>query len=261
MAIEANSSSLAELTLELQEEKRKVKEYEQQIHYLRSLLSTKGIESQVVDGKKENVYKFNTIEEALADMAAGKIICVVDNEDRENEGDLIMAAEFCTTEQMAFIIRHTSGFICVAVDGERLDELELPLMVAANTEKHRTAFTISVDYVHDTTTGISASDRAITARALANPKAKAEEFLRPGHIMPLRPRPGGVLERPGHTEATVDLCKLSGLQPAGILCEVALDDGTMARRDYLFPFCAQHGIKIITIADLIEYRRKKETAK
>ena len=195
------------------------------------------------------------IEEILRELAAGRMVIMLDDEDRENEGDLIMAAEHATAESLAFMIRHTSGIICVPLDAHRLERLELPQMVPANTETFRTAFTVSVDYRHGTTTGVSAADRAATIRALVNPASCANDFMRPGHIFPLRPRLGGVLTRPGHTEATTDLCRLAALQPAGVLCELMNDDGTMARRQECEAFAQRHGLKIATIAELIRYRR------
>ncbi|KAF9977962.1 hypothetical protein BGZ73_004245 [Actinomortierella ambigua] len=201
------------------------------------------------------VVQFNTIEEAVADIAAGKFVIAVDNEDRENEGDLIMAAEKITTEQMAFLIRYSSGYVCVPTAPERLEELELPLMVPKNQELMKTAYTITVDYAHNTTTGISAHDRALTCRALADPTQKAKDFNRPGHILPLRYEEGGSIRRFGHTEASVDLCKLAGMQPVAVICELVNDNGTMARRDDCYRFAQQHGIKLITIADLIAYRK------
>lgn len=187
---------------------------------------------------------------------------MTDGEDRENEGDLIIAAEKATEERIAFMVEETSGLICCGVTGERVDELGLPQMVTRNTESHGTAFTVSVDYKHGTTTGISASDRAITLRALADPKAQADDFLRPGHMFPLRAKPGGVLERPGHTEASVDLARLAGLFPAGAMCEIVNRDdgrGTIARPDYCRRFAVKHGLTLISIADLIEYRKRKES--
>ena len=183
---------------------------------------------------------------------------MVDDADRENEGDLIMAAELATPETMAFMIRHTSGVICMPMLGERLDDLRLPLMVAHNTEVQRTAFTVSVDAVDGTTTGISAADRAATVRTLINPATKPDDLARPGHIFPLRYRDGGVLKRAGHTEAAVDLARLAGLQPAGVLAEVVNDDGTMQRLPQLEKFAAEHGLQLISIADLIRYRRHRE---
>ena len=183
---------------------------------------------------------------------------VVDDEDRENEGDLIMAAEYATPERIAFFVRHTSGVICVPLTGERCDELGLPLMVEHNTESHRTAFTDTVDFRHGTTTGISATDRALTIRALIDPATRPGDLARPGHIFPLRYRPGGVLKRAGHTEAAVDLARLAGLYPAGVLCEIVNDDGSMARVPDLERFCTEHSLPMISIADLIRYRRRTE---
>ncbi|RKH38002.1 3,4-dihydroxy-2-butanone-4-phosphate synthase [Corallococcus sicarius] len=202
--------------------------------------------------------ELNTIEEAIRDIQAGKCVVVADDEDRENEGDLIMAAELATPEKLAFMVRHTSGIICQPMLAERLDALRLPQMVAENTESHRTAFTVSVDFRHGTTTGVSASDRAKTIRALADPHSSADDFLRPGHIFPLRYREGGVLRRAGHTEAAVDLARLAGLQPSGILCELVKDDGTMQRMPDLKLFAREHQLKLVTIADLIQYRSRKD---
>jgi 3,4-dihydroxy 2-butanone 4-phosphate synthase/GTP cyclohydrolase II len=199
------------------------------------------------------------IEEAVAAIADGKIVVVVDDEDRENEGDLVMAAEAVTPESLAFFLEHTSGVICAPIEPERADALDLPLMVLANTEAQRTAFTVSVDFRHGTSTGISAHDRAATLNALADPTTRASDFNRPGHIFPLRYRPGGVLKRAGHTEATVDLCRMAGLAPAGMLCEVATEDKmAMARLPDLVAFAEVHSLPIITIADLIRYRRHHE---
>jgi 3,4-dihydroxy 2-butanone 4-phosphate synthase/GTP cyclohydrolase II len=201
---------------------------------------------------------FTQIENAVAAVARGEIVIVVDDADRENEGDLIMAAEAMTPEKMAFMIRHTSGVICMPVEGPRLDELRLPLMVADNTESQRTAFTVSVDARHGTTTGISAADRSATVHALLDAATRPEDLARPGHIFPLRYRDGGVLKRAGHTEAAVDLARLAGMQPAGVLAEVVNDDGTMARMPRLEEFAQEHGLQLISIADLIRYRRHSE---
>ncbi len=201
---------------------------------------------------------FDPIEDAVAAIARGEIVVVVDDEDRENEGDLIMAAEFATPEALTFIIRHTSGVICAPLTDSRADQLDLPLMVAQNTEAMRTAFTVTVDYRHGTTTGISASDRSMTMRALADESCAAADFARPGHIFPLRARPGGVLKRAGHTEAAIDLATMAGLTPAGVLCEIVNDDGTMARVPDLVRFCREHGLVFVSIADLVRYRRKNE---
>ncbi|KAF9958487.1 hypothetical protein BGZ65_001410 [Modicella reniformis] len=201
--------------------------------------------------------RFDSVEDAIKDFADGKFVIAVDNEDRENEGDLIIAAEKVTTEQMAFLIRHTSGYVCVPTAPSRLEELELPLMVPNNQELMKTAYTISVDYAHGTSTGISAHDRALTARSLADPTKTAKDFNRPGHILPLRYAEGGVLRRFGHTEASVDMCKLAGLQPVAVICELVNDhDGSMARRDDCYKFAKVHGIKLITIADLTKYRKE-----
>ncbi len=201
---------------------------------------------------------FTEIEAAIAAITRGELVIVVDDADRENEGDLIMAAEKMTPEAMAFMIRYTSGVICMPVEGERLDELRLPLMVADNTESQRTAFTVSVDARNGTTTGISAADRVTTVHALLDPQTKSDDLARPGHIFPLRYREGGVLKRAGHTEAAVDLARLAGLQPAGVLAEVVNDDGTMARLPELEAFATEHGLVLISIADLIRYRRHRE---
>jgi 3,4-dihydroxy 2-butanone 4-phosphate synthase / GTP cyclohydrolase II len=199
-----------------------------------------------------------SVEELLAELRAGRMVVVMDDEDRENEGDLIMAAEHATAEAVAFMIRHTSGIICVPMEEQRLAALELPQMVPANSESHRTAFTVSVDLARGTTTGVSSADRAATIRALADAGSTAAEFVRPGHIFPLRPRAGGVLVRAGHTEAAVDLCRLAGLKPVGVLCEVMNDDGSMARRPQLEEFARRHGLKLGTIAGLIRHRLRTE---
>jgi 3,4-dihydroxy 2-butanone 4-phosphate synthase/GTP cyclohydrolase II len=201
---------------------------------------------------------FTRIEQAIAAIARGELVVVVDDADRENEGDLIMAAEKCTPEAMGFMIRHTSGVICMPVEGTRLDELHLPLMVADNTESQRTAFTISVDARHGTTTGISAADRAATVAAILDPSTTPDDLARPGHIFPLRYREGGVLKRAGHTEAAVDLARLAGLWPAGVLAEVVNEDGSMARGPELVQFAQEHGLLVISIAHLIRYRRHRE---
>ncbi|MGC1513754.1 MAG: 3,4-dihydroxy-2-butanone-4-phosphate synthase, partial [Acidimicrobiales bacterium] len=192
--------------------------------------------------------RFASVDDAVAAIGRGEIVVVVDDEDRENEGDLIMAAEFATPEKIAFFVRHTSGLICLPMTGERLEELDLPLMVANNTESHRTAFTVSVDYRHDTTTGISAADRSATIQAMIDPATRPKDLARPGHIFPLRYREGGVLKRAGHTEAAVDLARMAGLYPAGVLCELVNDDGTMSRVPDLEAFCAEHGLLMISIA-------------
>jgi 3,4-dihydroxy 2-butanone 4-phosphate synthase/GTP cyclohydrolase II len=203
------------------------------------------------------MFQFNTIEEAMEDIKAGKMIIVVDDEDRENEGDLLMAAEKVTAEAINFMAKHARGLICMPIEGGRLKELNLQPMVARNTETHQTAFTVSVDAM-ETTTGISAQERAETIRKFLDPGAKEEDFKKPGHIFPLEARKGGVLKRAGHTEAAVDLAVLSGLYPAGVICEIMNEDGTMARIPELMEYAKEHQLKIITIADLIQYRRNTE---
>jgi 3,4-dihydroxy 2-butanone 4-phosphate synthase/GTP cyclohydrolase II len=201
---------------------------------------------------------FAPIEDVVAAIGRGEMIVMVDDEDRENEGDLIMAAEHVTAEKIAFIVRHTSGVVVAPLTGERCDDLRLAMMVDHNTESHRTAFTISVDLLDGTTTGISAADRAATIRALANPSVGFEAFARPGHVFPLRAREGGVLKRAGHTEAAVDLARMAGCEPAGVICEIQNDDGTMSRLPELIEFAKKHGLLISSIAELIDYRRHKE---
>jgi 3,4-dihydroxy 2-butanone 4-phosphate synthase / GTP cyclohydrolase II len=201
---------------------------------------------------------FTTIENAIDAIARGEAVVVVDDANRENEGDLIIAAEKTTPETMAFMVRHTSGVICMPLEGSRLDELQLPMMVAENTTAYRTAFTVSVDAKRGTTTGISAADRTTTVHALIDPQTHPDDLARPGHIFPLRYRDGGVLKRAGHTEAAVDLARLAGLSPAGVLAEVVNDDGTMSRLPELERFAADHDLVLISIADLIRYRRHRE---
>jgi len=202
---------------------------------------------------------FAPIEEAVAAFAAGEIVVVVDDASRENEGDLVIAAEAATAEKIAFFLNHTSGVICMPMLGERLDELDLPPMVLDNTESNRTAFTVSVDGRHGTTTGISAADRASTIAALIDPATRPTDLARPGHVFPLRARRGGVLNRAGHTEATVDLARLAGLYPAGVLCEVVSEDkASMARLPELERLAGKHGMPLISIADLIRFRRQRE---
>jgi len=197
------------------------------------------------------------IEDAIAAIGRGEIVVVVDDRDRENEGDLLVASEKVTPEAIAFMMKHARGLICVPMEGERLDELDIPLMVPNNTEILKTAFTVSVDYIPETTTGISAADRAATVRALVTTGTRPEDFARPGHIFPLRAHPQGVLGRPGHTEAAIDLARLAGLLASGVICEVANDDGTMARLPELEVFAEQHGLHLITIEDLIAYRQRE----
>ena len=202
--------------------------------------------------------KFNTIEEAIEDIKQGKIIVVVDDEDRENEGDLLMAAELVTPESINFMATYGRGLICMPISGHRLDELGLDAMVVHNTDAHCTAFTVSVD-AFDTTTGISAYERAHTVKTILDPAAKPQSLRRPGHIFPLRAVDGGVLRRCGHTEAAVDLAKMAGLYPAGVICEIMNEDGTMARVDDLQDFVKKHDLIIITIESLIKYRKANET--
>ena len=202
---------------------------------------------------------FAPIEEAVAAFAAGRIVVVVDDANRENEGDLVMAAEAATAENIAFFLNHTSGVICMPMLGERLDQLDLPPMVFDNTESNRTAFTVSVDGRHGVTTGISAADRAATIAALIDPATRPGDLARPGHVFPLRFREGGVLNRAGHTEATVDLARLAGMYPAGVLCEVVSEDKqSMARLPELERLAEKHGMPLISIADLIRFRRQRE---
>ncbi|UWU24711.1 3,4-dihydroxy-2-butanone-4-phosphate synthase (plasmid) [Rhizobium sp. CB3060] len=193
------------------------------------------------------------IEDAIAAISRGEIVVVVDDQDRENEGDLVIASDAVTPAAITFMMNHARGLICVAVEGERLDELDIPLMVPRNTEVLKTAFTVSVDYIPETTTGISAADRAATVRALVTKGTRPDDFARPGHIFPLRAHPAGVLGRPGHTEAAVDLAKLAGRSGSGVICEVANDDGTMARLPDLEKFAERHGLLLVTIEDLIAY--------
>ncbi|WP_300019544.1 bifunctional 3,4-dihydroxy-2-butanone-4-phosphate synthase/GTP cyclohydrolase II [Pseudonocardia sp.] len=201
-----------------------------------------------------------SIERAITDLKAGKAVVVVDDEDRENEGDLIFAAEMATSELVSFMVRYTSGYICVALTETECDRLDLPPMHHTNSDSFRTAFTVTVDARQGITTGISAADRAHTIRLLADPAAAAGDLVRPGHVLPLRAREGGVLRRPGHTEAAVDLARLAGLSPAGALCEIVSqkDDGTMARGEELRVFAEEHDLTLITIADLISHRRRFE---
>ncbi len=201
----------------------------------------------------------NKVEEAIAAIAAGELVVVVDDTDRENEGDLIMAASKATAENVAFMIRHTSGIICVPLMPDRAEHLHLPPMVANNRDPMRTAFTVTVDYRVGLTTGISSEERANTIQALANDNCTASDFLRPGHIFPLIAREGGVLIRSGHTEAAIDLARLSGLEPAGVLAEVVNDDGTVKRLPQLIEFAREHNLKIVSIEDLIAYRARNES--
>lgn len=210
----------------------------------------------VKNGKKES--PFVMVEEAVKEIAAGNMVVVVDDEDRENEGDLTMAAEKITPEAINFMSRYGRGLICLPMTKERLDKLQIPMMVNENTAKFGTAFCVSIEAKHKVTTGISAADRAATVLAAVDPSTKPSDLARPGHMFPLRTEKGGVLKRAGQTEAAVDLTKLAGLYPAGVICEIMNEDGTMARVPDLVIFCQKHGLKMITIADLIQYRMKTE---
>lgn len=202
-------------------------------------------------------FEFNTIEEVAADLAAGKVVVMLDNEDRENEGDVICAAEFATTENVNFMAKYARGLICMPMDEIYANKLNLPQMCITNTDNHCTAFSVSVDHV-DTTTGISAEERGITARKFVSDGAKPADFRRPGHMFPLQAVAGGVIERNGHTEATVDLMKIAGLKPCGLCCEIMKDDGTMARKEDLIEFARVHNLKISTIEKLVQYRKEHE---
>ena len=200
-----------------------------------------------------------SVEEALDEFRAGKFVIVVDDEGRENEGDLVMPAEMVTPNAVNFAVTHARGLLCMPMKGERLDELDIPLMVSKNISvKKQTAFTVSVDYNKDTTTGISAYDRAATVKAMIDSNTKPEEMSRPGHLFPLRYNPGGVLARPGHTEAIVDLCEMAGMYPSGIVCEIMNDDGTMSRMESLEKFAEKFDLKILSIAQIIAYRRRHD---
>lgn len=204
-------------------------------------------------------YDQKRVVEALRAFEHGEIVVVTDDDGRENEGDLIVAAAHCTPEKMAFIVRHSSGIVCTPMPREEARRLNLTPMVADNDAPHQTAFTVSVDFKHGTTTGISADDRTLTVRNLANPNAGSGDFVRPGHVFPLVAREGGVLMRSGHTEAAVDLCRLAGLPPVGVICELVNDDGTVTRGPQVTAFAAEHGLKQVSVADLIAYRQRQET--
>lgn len=201
------------------------------------------------------MFEFNTIEEAIEDIKKGKIVIVIDDPDRENEGDLVMAAEMVTGKSLNFMAKYGRGLICMPIEEKRMKELNISPMVTNNTDNHNTAFTVSIDHI-DTTTGISAFERALTIKKVLE-DSNAEDFRRPGHVFPLIAKDKGVLERIGHTEAAVDLSKLAGLKPAGVICEIMNEDGTMARTPELMEFAKNHNLKIITIADLVEYRKKQ----
>jgi len=201
---------------------------------------------------------FSPIEEAIEDIKAGKILIVVDDEDRENEGDLTIAAQKVTPEAINFMARYGRGLICLSLTGERLDELQIPLMVSDNTSLYGTAFCVSIEARHLVSTGISAADRAQTILTAIHPQTKPQDLVRPGHVFPLRARKGGVLVRAGQTEAAVDLARIAGLTPAGVICEIMNDDGTMSRVEQLHQFARTHGLKMITVADLIKFRMRTE---
>lgn len=203
-------------------------------------------------------FKFSTVEDAIKDFKEGKIVIVVDDEDRENEGDFVIAAEKCTSEAINFMAKHARGIICVALTDQRTKELSLDPMVESNTSLHETSFTVSVDYIHGTTTGVSAHDRNATVRALINPETKPSDLARPGHIFPLRAMEGGVLRRAGHTEAVIDLCHLAGLYPSGVLCEILNEDGSMARVPDLIHMAHHFHLHIITVQDIIQHRMKRD---
>ncbi len=204
------------------------------------------------------VTEFATVEEALEDIAAGRMVVVVDDEDRENEGDLVMAAEFVDADAINFMATHARGWICLALTPERCDELGLELMTAKNETPHATPFTVTIEAREGVTTGISAADRAVTIRTATDPAKGPRDIVKGGHVNPLKARTGGVLERTGHTEASVDLARLAGCTPAGVICEVMNEDGSMARVDDLAAYCSKHGLRMITIADLIAYRRRND---
>ena len=208
--------------------------------------------------KAAETFQFDAIDDVLSDIAKGRMVIVTDDADRENEGDLVMAAEKVTPEAVNFMATHGRGLICVPISNERAEQLGLQRMVTQNREKHRTDFTVSVDAARGVTTGISAYDRATTILAIANPKSSPEDLSQPGHVFPLRAKDGGVLRRAGHTEAAVDLARMAGLQSAGVLCEILQDDGTMARLPELMEFHKKHGLRICTIQSLIAYRRVRE---
>jgi 3,4-dihydroxy 2-butanone 4-phosphate synthase/GTP cyclohydrolase II len=216
------------------------------------------IHPMIAAAKSQQTLEFDTIEDVLSDVAHGKIVIVTDDADRENEGDLVIAAEKVTPDAVNFMAKHGRGLICVPISDERAEQLGLQRMVVQNREMYKTDFTVSVDAARGVTTGISAYDRATTILAIANAKSSPEDLVQPGHVFPLRAKDGGVLRRAGHTEAAVDLARLAGLQPAGVLCEILHDDGTMARLPELMEFRKKHGLRICTIQSLIAYRRRRE---
>ena len=219
---------------------------------------TRGKDEAEMPGAETGNPAFSTIEEALEDLRMGKMVVVCDGEDRENEGDLVMAAQFATPEAINFMAKHGRGLVCLALTPERCDQLDLPLMAAKNESPLETAFTVTIEAVEGVTTGISAHDRAKTIQVAIDPGTIPSDLRQPGHVFPLKARAGGVLERTGHTEASVDLSRLAGLIPAGVICEIMNEDGTMARVPDLIPYCERHGLKLITVADLIAYRRSED---
>src|SRR5438045_6125981 len=208
--------------------------------------------------KAAETFEFDTIDDVVSDVAKGRMVIVTDDADRENEGDLVMAAEKATPDAINFMATHCRGLICVPISNERAEQLGLQRMVAQNREMYRTDFTVSVDAARGVTTGISAFDRATTILAVANPKSSPDDLVQPGHVFPLRAKDGGVLRRAGHTEAAIDLAQLAGLQPAGVLCEILHDDGTMARLPELMEFRTRHNLRICSIQSLIAHRRLRE---
>src|SRR5580692_2097156 len=223
----------------------------------RTLQRLGGVLPAIVGGNLGDT-AFDRVDEAIADVRAGRMVIVLDDEDRENEGDLVMAAQMVTPEAINFMRREAGGLICVSLPGRRLDELQIPQMVTDNTAVHETAFTVSVEARDVTTTGISAHDRSATIQKLLDPDARPSDFLRPGHTFPLRARDGGVLVRAGQTEASVDLARIAGLYPAGVICEIMAQDGSMARLPQLAEFCRTHGLKLLTVAELIRHRMRHE---
>src|SRR4051812_42450627 len=208
--------------------------------------------------KTPEAFQFDTVDDVVSDIAKGKLVIVTDDADRENEGDLVMAAEKATAKSINFMATHGRGLICVPVSNERAEQLGLQRMVAQNREMYKTDFTVSVDAARGVTTGISAHDRATSIKTISDPKSLPDDLVQPGHVFPLRAKDGGVLRRAGHTEAAVDLARMAGLEPAGVLCEILHDDGTMARLPELMEFRQKHGLRICTIQSLIAYRRKRE---
>src|SRR4029077_14041257 len=201
---------------------------------------------------------FATVEEALEEVASGRMVVVVDDEDRENEGDLVMAAEFVTADSINFMVTHARGWICLALTPDRCDELGLELMTLKNESAHQTPFTVTIEAREGVTTGISVHDQAHTMQVAIDSGKGPDDIVKPGHVHPLKAKAGGVLERTGHTEASIDLARLAGLNPAGVICEIQNEDGSMARADDLAAYCFKHGLKMITIADLIAYRRRHD---